>query len=147
MQHVPFFNFIYGVLTGNDCEVEQGVKDLREWPLDLVNHTYRNSHRNDLAPQPGYVPYGGGTRAISPRETEAKWGSRSALQYDGGEDSKGVTPPIGWLEDYWMGRYYGFIQAPTTREEDLTSVKLRENKSHGASPYGGPPRPVAKWER
>ena len=37
--------------------------------------------------QRGYLSYGGGTRAISPRESESKWGSRSALQYDGGENS------------------------------------------------------------
>jgi hypothetical protein len=147
MQQVPFFNFTYGALTGNDCEAEQAAKHLREWSLDLVNHNYRNSHRSDLAPQRGYVPYGGGTRALSPRETEAKWGSRSALQYDGGEDSKGVTPPIGWLEDYWMGRYYGFIEAPKTQDAELISVRARESTRRGAAPYEGPPRPVEQWEK
>ncbi|HVV74071.1 MAG TPA: hypothetical protein VHI52_21635, partial [Verrucomicrobiae bacterium] len=142
MQHVAFFNFVYGALTGNDCEVAQAVQHLREWSLDLVNHSYRNSHRADLAPERGYVPYGGGTRAISPRESEAKWGSRSALQYDGGENSQGVTPPIGWLLDYWMGRYYGFIQAPTTQEPGLISVAPRAEKRQGAAPYAGPKRPV-----
>ena len=147
MQQVPFFNFTYGALTGNDCEEEQAVKHLREWSLDLVNHSYRNSQRSDLAPQRGYVPYGGGTRALSPRETESKWGSRSALQYDGGEDSKGVTPPIGWLEDYWMGRYYGFIQAPKTTDPELISLKPRQQKRRGAAAYDGPPRPVEEWEK
>jgi len=147
MQQVPFFNFTYGSLTGNDCEEQQAVKHLREWSLDLVNHNYRNSHRSDLAPQHGYVPYGGGTRALSPRETEAKWGSRSALQYDGGEDSKGVTPPVGWLEDYWMGRYYGFIQAPGARDTQFISVAPRAEKRSGAAPYDGPPRPVEAWEK
>ena len=112
IQQVPFFNFIYGALTGNDCEVPQAVQHLREWSIDLVNHNYHNSQRADLAAQRGYVSYCGGTRAISPRESEAKWGSRPAMQYDGGEDGKGVTPPIGWLMDYWMGRYYGFILPP-----------------------------------
>jgi len=147
MQHVTFFNFAYGALTGNDCEVPQAVQHLREWSLDLVNHSYRNSHRADLAPARDYVPYGGGTRAISPRESEAKWGSRSALQYDGGEDSRGVTPPIGWLLDYWMGRYYGFVEAPKTTDADLITIKPRAERAHGAAPYGGPARPLEKWER
>jgi hypothetical protein len=145
IQQVPFFNFIYGALTGNDCEAPQAVQHLREWSLDLVNHTYRNSHRADLAPQRGYVPYCGGTRAISPRETEAKWGSRPALQYDGGEDSKGVTPPIGWLMDYWMGRYYGFIEPPAAGTEPIEDVKAPPHPS--ATPYTGPPRPSAKGDR
>lgn len=141
MQKLPFFNFVYGALTGNDCEVEPAVQHLREWSLDTVSKSYRNSHRADLAPEPGYVPYSGGTRAISPRETESDWGSRSALRYDGGSGGRGVTPPIGWLEDYWMGRYHGFIEAPTTSESSLISVPNRKHDGVGAKPYDGPPRP------
>ncbi len=144
LQQLPFFNFVYGAFTGNDCEAPQAVQHLREWSLDLVNHNYHNSHRSDLAPQRGYTPYGGGTRAISPRESESKWGSRSSLQYDGGENSRGVTPPIGWLEDYWMGRYYGFIEQPKAKDENLTTVKSRPAKRRGAAPYAGPPRPPGK---
>ena len=147
MQQLPFFNFTYGALAGNDCEAPQAVEHLREWSLDLVNHNYHNSHRSDLAPRQGYVPYGGGTCAISPRESEAKWGSRSALQYDGGENSHGVTPPIGWLEDYWMGRYYGFIETPKTRDPEATALRARATKPHGASPYVGPTRPIGKWDK
>ena len=142
MQQVPFFNFIYGALTGNDCEVEQAVKHLREWSLDVVNHSYKNSQRSDLAPRPGYVPYCGGTRAISPRETEAKSGSRSSIEYDGNGGGKGVTPPVGWLEDYWMGRYYGFIEPPKTADPALTTVEpATTGQRLGAAPYDGPPRP------
>ena len=147
MQQVPFFNFIYGGLTGNDCEAPQAAQHLREWSLDLVNHSYHNSHRHDLAPRPGYVPYMGGTRAISPREIGPEWGSRSALEYDGGGGGRGVTPPIGWLEDYWMGRYYGFIEAPKTQDEKLTTVQPRAGKPRGAAAYAGPPRPVGQWEK
>jgi hypothetical protein len=142
--HLPFFNFSYGALTGNDCEAPQAVKHLREWSLDLVNHNYRNSHRSDLAPRRGYVSYSGGTRAISPRESEAKWGDRSPLQYDGGENGKAVTPPIGWLEDYWMGRYYGFIEAPDKTVPDATLLPARVLKQRGAAPYAGPPRPAGE---
>jgi hypothetical protein len=142
MEHVPWFNFIYGAATGNDCEVEPAVKHLREWSLDLRNYSYENSHRADLAPERGYVPYEGGTRAMSPRETEAKDGSRSALQYDGGSGGHAVTVPSGWLEDYWMGRYHGFIQAPTTKDPALLTVAHGANPQPGAAKYDGPPRPA-----
>ncbi len=148
MQHVPFFNFVYGGLTGNDCEVPQAVQHLREWSLDLVSHSYHNSHRSDLASQPGYVPYMGGTRAISPRESEAEFGSRSALGYDGGSGGRVMTPPIGWLEDYWMGRYYRFIEAPKAQSSELISHHPRTATGRrGALPYDGPPRPAGKWEK
>jgi hypothetical protein len=143
MQQVPFYNFIYGQATGNDCEVPEAVRHLREWPLDLVSHNYPNSQRSDLAPQRGYTAYSGGIRAISPRESEAKWDSRYALQLDGGEGGKTVTPPLGWLEDYWMGRYYGFIQPPKTTNE-VAAISEPSASKRGAEPYSGPPRPEPK---
>lgn len=113
----------------------------------VATNNDHNSHRSDLAPQRDYVPCGGGTRATSRRESKSKRGSRSLLQYDGGENCRGVTPPIGWLKDYWMGRYYGFIAAPKTQDEKLTSVQPRAAKPRGAAPYAGPPHPVGQREK
>lgn len=114
---------------------------MREWSLDTISHNYRNSHRRDLKTEPGYRVYTLGTRAISPRESDAKWGSRSAIMFDGGQDSKGVTPAVGWLEDYWMGRYYGFILPPETGDTQLITVNDAEVRSGGAVAYQGPQRP------
>ena len=43
VEQQPWFNFVYGALTGNDCESLQTVRHLREWPLDLVIWSYQNS--------------------------------------------------------------------------------------------------------
>jgi hypothetical protein len=143
MQHVPFFNFMYGGLTGNDCETDRAVQHLREWSLDTINHSYRNSHRADIVPEPGYVPYAKGTRAYSPRELMAEWESRSSVtEPDGHRGGRVVTPPTGWLEDYWMGRYYGFIEAPTTKDPALVSIPDGPIVHRGAKPYDGPARPA-----
>ncbi len=142
MEHISWFNFAYGAMTGNDCEVDRSVKHLREWTLDCVEHNYRNSHRNDLYPEPGYVPYEGGTKAISPRESSVTRGSRNALRYDGGVGGRRVMEPTGFLRDYWMGRYHGFIEAPKTSDPELLSVKPRTGKAFGAAPYSGPDRPA-----
>ena len=140
MEHIAWFNFAYGTLTGNDCEEEEAVKHLREWTLDCVEHNYRNSFRDDLIPVPGYVPYESGTKAISPREAAVKRGSRNALGYDGGASSWRVMEPTGFLRDYWMGRYHGIIEAPSTTDKNLISVEKRDGKL-GAKPYDGPDRP------
>lgn len=140
-QKLPHFNFVYGALTGNDCQIKESVEHLREWSLDTISHNYRNSHRRDLKTEPGYRVYTLGTRAISPRESDAKWGSRSAIVYDGGQSSKGVTPAVGWLEDYWMGRYYGFILPADTGDSSPISVNEAEVPSGGAAAYQGPQRP------
>lgn len=147
MQQVPFFNFLYGGLTGNDCEAPEAVRHLREWSLDPVSYRFHNSHRSDLAPRPGYVPYMGGTRAISPREIGPDLGNRSAIEYDGGNDGRVMYPPIAWLEGYWMGRYYGFIAPPEANVARLAALETQTTKSHGAKPYDGPPRPKADWEK
>src|SRR5690606_32858651 len=55
MHQLPYFNFIYGVATGNDCEVEPAVQNLREYPMDPTSWTWRNSHRTDLVAEDGYV--------------------------------------------------------------------------------------------
>lgn len=141
MEHISWFNFAYGALSGNDCEVDEAVKHLREWTLDCVEHTYRNSHRADLFTKPGYVAYEGGTRGISPRETAVMRGSRNSLRYDGGAGSRRVMEPTSFLRDYWMARYHGMIDAPKTDDPDLISVKPRTGQQFGAKPYKGEPRP------
>jgi len=145
LHQLPFFNFTYGAFTGNDCEAVQAVNHLREWSLDLVNHSYHNSHRSDLiGPQRGYVPYGGHARAISPRETDAKWGDRWPFDADSSENGRGVTPPVGWLEDYWMGRYYGLIEPPSSTQVSMPSIPVGAASHKVAEPYVGPSRPIAK---
>ncbi|MBN2307907.1 MAG: hypothetical protein JXR94_02990 [Candidatus Hydrogenedentes bacterium] len=139
IEHNPWFNFIYGALTGNDCEAPEAVAHLREWPLDCVTHPYRNSHRHDLHTPAGYVPYAGGVKAISPRERGPQRWTSPTLQFDGGSGRE-VMDPSGWLDAYWMGRYFGFITAPDTDDASLTTVEER-GLHVGARPYEGPARP------
>ncbi|MCG8306139.1 MAG: hypothetical protein MI975_02030 [Cytophagales bacterium] len=140
MEHIPWFNFTYGAHTGNDCEIDQCVKHLRAWTLDCIEHNYRNSHRDDLYVEDGYTSYEGGLKAISPRALSVLRGSRRAINLDGGVGGRRVMEPVGFLRDYWMGRYHGFIDAPTTADPDLLTVKPR-GRNFGAAPYDGPGRP------
>lgn len=140
MEHMPWFNFTYGAHTGNDCEIDQSVKHLRAWTLDCTEHSFQNSHRDDLFVEAGYTSYEGGLKTISPRESAVMRGSRYATRLDGGAGGRRVMEPVAFLRDYWMGRYHGFIEAPTTKDASLLSVQPR-NKNFGAAPYDGPGRP------
>jgi hypothetical protein len=144
MEHIPWFNFSYGALTGNDCETEQSVKHLQEWTLDCAAYNYQNSLRDDLFIEPGYTSYEGGLRAVSPRETSVMTGSRNATFLDGGANGNVIKEPTGFLRDYWMGRYHGFIEAPATSDPDLISVTNSISKIQGAKPYDGPAMPELK---
>jgi len=141
MGHIPWFNFAYGAMSGNDCEVDRAVKHLREMTLDCVEYNYANSFRNDLYSELGYTAYEGVPKALSPRETSMSRGSSNVINYDGGIAGRRVMEPTGFLRAYWMGRYHGFITAPKTTNSDLLSAPPSEGKEHGAEPYNGPEMP------
>lgn len=137
----PWFNFLYGALTGNDCEVGPSVEHLRSWPLDLRVWSYQNSHRADLQTPVGYTAPKGGTRTFPPRETEPLRWDRWLMQADGGANGREVVEPGAWLLAYWMGRYHGFIEAPATTDPSLLTVETFRAQGRGAKPYEGPSRP------
>jgi len=66
----------------------------------MRSHGYRNSHRADLAPRPGFVPHKSGRRSLSPREMAAQRGGRPAYSYDGGAGGRAVVEPVCWLIDW-----------------------------------------------
>ena len=49
--------------------------------------------------------------------------------------------------DYWMGRYYGFIEAPQGAGAEATELVPRTLKRRVAAPYTGPARPILQWEK
>jgi hypothetical protein len=140
IEAIPFFNFIYGAITENDCDTVRAVKHLREWPLDMVNHSFKNSHRHDLHALVGMIAYAGGKKPLSPRERGPQRWTDSTLGEDGGSGGHDVNDPAPWLEAYWMGRYYGMILPPETTDPKLTTAEHR-GLQLGAKPYDGPPRP------
>jgi len=144
-ESVPWFNFIYGALTGNDCETHQAVGHLRGWPLDLRRYSYTNSQRDDLRIEDGYRKYSDRLRRLNPRETSPMRWDDDFMRLDDHRGCRVVADPGGWLDAYWMGRYYGMISPPRTNDPDLTSIARRDIR-RGAKPYTGPSRPLLRHE-
>ncbi len=142
IEQQPWFNFLYGAVTGSDCDIPAAVRELRDWPVDLVVWSYQNSHRADLRPPPGYTVFKAGIRPFPPRETEPMRWDHWTMQADGGAGGRDVAEPSGWLLAYWMGRYYGFIEPPSTTDARMVSVPPGDGAAQGARPYTGPPRPA-----
>ncbi|MCC7373178.1 MAG: hypothetical protein IT581_00880 [Verrucomicrobiales bacterium] len=138
----PWYNFLFGALTGYEIESDRAVEHLRGWPLDLRVWSYQNSHRSDLRTPAGYVALKGGTRSFAPRETEPLRWDRWLMQADGGEGGRDVVEPGAWLLAYWIGRYHGFIAAPVVTDPGLLTVAHALDSEKGAKPYVGPPRPA-----
>ena len=140
IEQIPWFNFIYGAVTGNDCEIPQAVKHLREWPLDLVSHAWDNSYRADRLPPRGYIPYARRGRPYSPRSRGAIRWTDSSLDVRGGHGGREVADPSGWLDAYWMARCHGMILPPDTDDPaHLEPPAIQPGQ--GAPPYDGPPMP------
>jgi hypothetical protein len=109
----PFFNFIYSSLTGRDPQISDSVEFLRDTPLDLINWRIDNSEREDLrAVRAPLLEEISTNRLLPPSERGVvRWDKNpwSIVQGDGGQTE---WAPTFWLMPYWIGRYYGFIEAP-----------------------------------
>ncbi len=138
-ENQAWFNFIYGALTGNECENQGAVQHLRDYPLDCTNYRFANSHRHDLQVPRGYTNYVSDTKAMGSREQGVRRWDRDPLELDGG-GGHGILDPSSYLDAYWMGRYYGFIKAPVTTDRDLLQVEPSP-VHRGAAPYDHTPRP------
>ena len=109
----PFFNFIYGSLTGAPCDVEASVAELQAWPWELVEWETRGTHRSDVTVRS--INFEGRseselTRALPASERRVMKWNGNPYQPDGGTpDGRSEEDGGAWLLPYWMGRYYGFI--------------------------------------
>jgi len=140
VENMVWFNYIYGALTGNDMDNERCLKNLREWPLDCRSYTYVNSHRADLQVPRGYVNYIADWKCMSARDIGPVRWDHDFMQLDGGNGGQTVGDPSGFIDAYWMARYYGMILPPDVNDSRLLTVEKR-GRTLGAKPYAGPPRP------
>lgn len=107
----PFYNFAYGALTGQPCNVERAVAVLQDWPWELVDWQAKNSHRLDvnLRGAPGRPPRDI-DRALPMGERRLMRWNGSSWEADGGGNGSGEEDGGAWLLAYWLGRYHKIIQ-------------------------------------
>ena len=139
VENMVWFNYIYGALTGNEMDNARSLKNLREWPLDCHSYRYVNSHRADLKVPAGYVNYVSKWKCMSARNIGPTRWDDDFMRLDGGGGGS-IHDPSGFLDAYWMARYYGMILPPEEKDQGLLGVEKR-GLQLGAKPYSGPPRP------
>jgi len=112
----PFFNFIYGIVGGENFHLQESMDFLRDQPLDLRQWTIDNAAREDLKLQraPMLDPLQT-DRMLPPSERGVmRWDKNPWAAISGDfTDPQGRLESSGvfWLLPYWMGRYYGYIEA------------------------------------
>ena len=110
-EHCPLWNFMYGALSGNHCDVEEAVRTLEQIPMDLITWTMRNSHRADIQLDESDDRFDRDQSLVALPADERrvmKWNG-NPLQLDGGNGGQSEDDGAFYLIAYWLGRYHGFV--------------------------------------
>jgi len=111
-ERCALWNFIYGALTGNDCDVENSRDMLRSIPMDLIRWTVKNSHRANIKidPESGRTGALQSVKALPADERAIMRWNGNPYRMDAGNDGRSEDDGTFFLLPYWMGRYYGFLE-------------------------------------
>ncbi|MCK5862099.1 MAG: regulator [Candidatus Hydrogenedentes bacterium] len=111
--HNPFFNFTCGAGGVKDFNLEPCISFLRDAPLDLVHWTVDNRQREDVNLVRYPELYARQLDRLLPASERyvMRW-DKNPYAAVGGDNGYRESTGIYWLLPYWMGRYYGFIEAP-----------------------------------
>ncbi len=98
-------------MTGKkDCGLDDAVWYLKEYPLDLITWTIRNSHRNDIEKIPDNFRNQTINEVLPPDELPVTRHNSNRFTLDGGNGGLSeMSAGDIWLLPYWMGRYLGVI--------------------------------------
>ena len=106
---------IFTAITGTEqFDLEETAWYLREYPLDMITWSTKNSHRKDIElMEPNFRNQS--TKEVLPPD-ERPIRRHNANMFDMENNSGGRSENSAgdiWLLPYWMGRYLGVIGAPT----------------------------------
>ncbi|HZS05196.1 MAG TPA: hypothetical protein VFD58_10215 [Blastocatellia bacterium] len=108
----PLWNFIYAAGTGSkEFDLDNSVLTLRQIPMDLIEWTVRNSHRQDVVIDPAADRFKRAQSLVVLPYDELpvmKWNG-NPYRLDGGNDGKSEDDGAYFLLPYWMGRYHKLI--------------------------------------
>jgi hypothetical protein len=107
----PFYNYVYGGLTGQPCLPDAAAETLRTWPWELIDWVARNSQRHDLEMRsaPG-TPRREANRILPAHERPIHRWNGNPFTVDGGDGGRTEECGSAWLLGYWAGRYYGYLK-------------------------------------
>lgn len=107
----PFYNYMYGGLSGSPCAPDEAAETLQDWPWDRVEWRMQNSHRTDVLFKSGRgLQHSHETARVLPISERAlhRWNG-NPFEPDGGGDGRTYDDGAAWLLGYWVGVYYGYL--------------------------------------
>lgn len=111
----PLWNYISGASGAGrlTAEVrEESLLTLRRIPLDLVEWTVDNGHRQDIKLRPGKDRFGKQEmmEVLAPDERPVQKWNANPYRLAGGGGGQGEDDGTFFLLPYWMGRYHGWVR-------------------------------------
>jgi hypothetical protein len=106
----PLWNLIYAMTGAQDFDLDETIWSLKEFPLDMISWSVRNSQRKDielLAPN-----FRNQTTAavLPPDERPMSKYNGNAFSLDGGDGGHREYSGDIYLLPYWLGRYLKIIK-------------------------------------
>lgn len=103
----PLWNFMYCALSGNMCDIEDGLETLRDMPLSMKNWRVINSQRSDIVLDAHKDRHGNiqSTTVLPPSERGIMKWNFNPYALDRGGDEDYEEEPTMWLLPYWFGKY------------------------------------------
>jgi hypothetical protein len=110
IERSPLWNFVYASTGAAAFDLDEALWTLREWPLDLVRWTVKNSHRQDLTFLPRNFRNQQVAELLPPGERPVMRWNANPFVIDGGHGGRAELAGDEFLLPYWMGRYLGVIE-------------------------------------
>ena len=107
------WNIMTAIAGAEEIDLDKAIWYLQEYPLDLINWTYKNSHRKDIKRIEPNFRKQTIEEVLPPDETRISRhnGNMFDLDENGGGRSENSAGDI-WLLPYWIGRYLNVISGP-----------------------------------
>ncbi len=106
----PLWNFIYAATGARNFDMDESIWTLKQFPLDTVSWTVRNSHRQDIERVPPNFRDQSTRAVLPPDERPMSKYNGNAFRLDGGNGGRDEFSGDIYLLPYWMGRYLGIIR-------------------------------------
>ena len=108
----PLWNFIYAVgCSAKEFDKDESVRTLQETPMDQIDWTVKNSHRQDVVIDPLSDRFKRKQALLVLPYDElpmSKWNG-NPYNLDGGNGGRSEDDGAYFLLPYWMGRYHQLI--------------------------------------
>lgn len=106
----PLWNLIYAMTGAQEFDLAESMWSLKEFPLDMIGWSVRNSHRKDLEFIEPNFRNQTTRKVLPPDERPMSKYNVNAFRLDGGSNGSSEYSGDIFLLPYWLGRYLEIIR-------------------------------------